>query len=164
MKTAKVFRQIGRHLVLLFLACLWLVPILWLVVTSFGVDKGPNLSTFFPAAYTLDHYKAILLPGSDSVSQFPRWFMNTFTIAIFTCIISSMFVLMVAYAMSCMRFKARKPLMNICHHHEPVPRLPVHDRGVLHHEKPEPDQLHDGHGHCVFRGGGAGILDCQGIF
>ena len=113
MKTAKVFRQIGRHLVLLFLACLWLVPILWLVVTSFGVDKGPNLSTFFPSAYTLDHYKAILLPGSDSVSQFPRWFMNTFTIAIFTCIISSMFVLMVAYAMSCMRFKARKPLMNI---------------------------------------------------
>ena len=113
MKTAKVFRQIGRHLVLLFLACLWLVPILWLVVTSFGVDKGPNLSTFFPSAYTLDHYKAILLPGADSVSQFPRWFMNTFTIAIFTCIISSMFVLMVAYAMSCMRFKARKPLMNI---------------------------------------------------
>lgn len=113
MKTAKVFRQIGRHRVLLFLACLWLVPILWLVVTSFGVDKGPNLSTFFPSAYTLDHYKAILLPGSDSVSQFPRWFMNTFTIAIFTCIISSMFVLMVAYAMSCMRFKARKPLMNI---------------------------------------------------
>lgn len=113
MKTAKVFRQIGRHLVLLFLACLWLVPILWLVVTSFGVDKGPNLSTFFPAAYTLDHYKAILFPGSDTVSQFPRWFLNTFTIAVFTCIISSMFVLMVAYAMSCMRFKARKPLMNI---------------------------------------------------
>ena len=40
MKTAKVFRQIGRHLVLLFLACLWLVPILWLVVTSFGVDEA----------------------------------------------------------------------------------------------------------------------------
>ena len=39
--------------------------------------------------------------------------MNTFTIAIFTCIISSLFVLMVAYAMSCMRFKARKPLMNL---------------------------------------------------
>ena len=56
------------------------------------------------------------------MSQFPRWFMNTFTIAIFTCIISSLFVLMVAYAMSCMRFKARKPLMNHRHYHEPVPR------------------------------------------
>ena len=59
------------------------------------------------------HYKAILSPGADSVNQFPQWFMNTFVIAIFTCIISTLFVLMVAYAMSCMRFKARKPLMNI---------------------------------------------------
>ena len=113
MKTVKTLRQIGRHLVLTLRAVFWLIPILWLVVTSFGVDKGPNLSTFFPKAYTLDNYKAILLPGSDTVNQFPQWFMNTFTIAIFTCIISSLFVLMVAYAMSCMRFKARKPLMNL---------------------------------------------------
>ena len=112
MKT-KTIRIIIRHIVLAALAAFWLIPILWLVVTSFGVDKGPNISTFFPKAYTLAHYKAILSPGADSVNQFPQWFMNTFVIAIFTCIISTLFVLMVAYAMSCMRFKARKPLMNI---------------------------------------------------
>lgn len=112
MKT-KTIRIVIRHIVLAFLAAFWLIPILWLVVTSFGIDKGPNISTFFPKAYTLAHYKAILSPGADSVNQFPQWFMNTFVIAIFTCIISTLFVLMVAYAMSCMRFKARKPLMNI---------------------------------------------------
>ena len=112
MKT-KTIRIVIRHIVLAFLAAFWLIPILWLVVTSFGVDKGPNISTFFPKAYTLAHYKAILSPGADSVNQFPQWFMNTFVIAIFTCILSTLFVLMVAYAMSCMRFKARKPLMNI---------------------------------------------------
>ena len=112
MKT-KTIRVVIRHIVLAFLAAFWLIPILWLVVTSFGVDKGPNISTFFPKAYTLDHYRAILSPGGDSVNQFPQWFMNTFVIAIFTCLISTLFVLMVAYAMSCMRFKARKPLMNI---------------------------------------------------
>ena len=112
MKT-KTIRIVIRHVVLAFLAAFWLIPILGLVVTSFGVDKGPNISTFFPKAYTLDHYRAILSPGGDSVNQFPQWFMNTFVIAIFTCIISTLFVLMVAYAMSCMRFKARKPLMNI---------------------------------------------------
>ena len=112
MKT-KTIRIVIRHIVLAFLAAFWLIPILWLVVTSFGVDKGPNISTFFPKAYTLDHYRAILSPGGDSVNQFPQWFMNTFVIAIFTCIISTLFVLMVAYAMSCMRFKTRKPLMNI---------------------------------------------------
>ena len=109
----KPLRVIGRHVVLALLAGFWLIPILWLVVTSFGVDKGPNLSTFFPQAYTLDHYREILAPGGDTVNQFPRWFMNTFIIAIFTCVISTLFVLIVAYAMSCMRFPARKPLMNI---------------------------------------------------
>lgn len=109
----KPIRVIIRHVVLALLAAFWLIPILWLVVTSFGVDKGPNLSTFFPKAYTLDHYRAILAPGGDTVNQFPRWFMNTLIIAIFTCLISTLFVLMVAYAMSCMRFPARKPLMNI---------------------------------------------------
>ncbi len=110
---AKTFRLVSRHVVLAFLAIVWLIPIVWLLVTSFGVDKGPNLSTFFPKAYTLDHYKALLFPGTDTVNQFPQWFLNTFTIAIFTCIISTAFVLMVAYAMSCMRFKARKPMMNV---------------------------------------------------
>ena len=112
MKT-KTIRIVIRHIVLAFLAAFWLIPILWLVVTSFGVDKGPNISTFFPKAYTLDHYRAILSPGSDSVNQFPQWFMNTFVIAIFTCLISTLFVLMVAYAMSVMRFPARKGLMNL---------------------------------------------------
>lgn len=113
MKTTKVLRQIGRHLVLTLLAVFWLIPIVWLVVTSFGVDKGPNLSTFFPKAYTLDNYVALLNPGAESVNQFKNWFMNTFIIAACTCLISSMFVLMVAYAMSCMRFRSRKTLMNL---------------------------------------------------
>lgn len=106
-------KQVVRHVVLALLAAFWLIPILWLVVTSFGVDKGPNLSTFFPKAWTLDHYKALLFSGGDSVSQFPQWFANTFIIACFVCVISTIFVLMVAYAMSCMRFKSRKSLMNI---------------------------------------------------
>lgn len=39
--------------------------------------------------------------------------MNTFVVAVVTCIISTLFVLMVAYATSVMRFPMRKPLMNI---------------------------------------------------
>ena len=39
--------------------------------------------------------------------------MNTFIIAIFTCIISTIFVLSVSYTMSRMRFNMRKPFMNI---------------------------------------------------
>lgn len=107
MKTVKVFL---RHVLLAVLAAIWLVPILWLVVTSLGVDKGPNLSSFFPKEWTLTHYQELLTP--DSVNQFPRWMGNTFLVAAFTCVISSAFVLMVAYAMSCMRFPLRKPMMS----------------------------------------------------
>ena len=40
-------------------------------------------------------------------------FVNTFIIAIFTCIISTIFVLSVSYTMSRMRFNMRKPFMNV---------------------------------------------------
>ena len=109
----KTLRLLARHAALLILALAWLTPILWLAVTSFGVDKGPNLSTFFPAGYTLAHYRALLFPGGDAVSQFPRWFANTFIVAACSCLLSSLFVLMVAYAMSCLRFKARRALMHL---------------------------------------------------
>lgn len=101
-----------RHLLLAFLAFIWLIPIVWLLVTSFSAYTGMNTSTFFPAEWSLKNYKNLLF-AADSVAQFPNWFKNTFIIACATCVISSSFVLMVAYATSCMRFKMRKPLMNI---------------------------------------------------
>ncbi len=109
MKTGRVLL---RHAILTVLAAIWLTPILWLVATSFGVDSGPNIRSFFPEEYTLAHYQALLF-GTDSVSQFPQWFMNTLIVAVFTCIISTAFVLMVAYATSCMRFPGRRGMMNV---------------------------------------------------
>lgn len=105
-------KRVLHNLLLVFLAALWLLPILWLVVSSFGMDDGPNISSFFPEGYTLRHYRELLLsPGS--VSNFPQWFLNTFIIAIFTCAISTAFVLMTAYAMSFLRFRFRRGMMNL---------------------------------------------------
>lgn len=108
----KTFQIITHNLLLLILAVIWLIPILWLLVTSFSSYPGINTSTFFPKEWSIINYKKLLF-SADSVAQFPNWFKNTFIIAVFTCIISTCFVLMVAYATSCMRFKMRKPLMNI---------------------------------------------------
>lgn len=108
----KMFKVFTHNLLLAVLAFIWLVPIVWLVVTSFSAYTGMNTSTFFPKEWSLNNYKNLLF-SSDSVAQFPNWFKNTFIIAIFSCIISASFVLMVAYAMSCMRFKSRKLLMNL---------------------------------------------------
>ncbi|MCD7826077.1 MAG: ABC transporter permease subunit [Clostridiaceae bacterium] len=100
-----------RHIVLLFLAVVWLIPIAWLLLTSFSDYPGVNISHFFPEEYSLENYSKLFHP--DTVAQFPRWFTNTLIIAIFSCIISSLIVLMTAYATSCMRFKGRKALMNV---------------------------------------------------
>lgn len=104
--------DILRHLLLAFLVIFWLIPIVWLVATSFSKYTGMNTSTFFPKEWGLASYKELLF-DSDSVTQFPAWFRNTFVIAVGNCVISTSFVLMVSYATSCMRFKMRKPLMNI---------------------------------------------------
>ena len=105
-------RSILRHLVLTVLAVIWLVPIVWLVATSFSGYRGINITTFFPASYTLDNYTNVLF-HPDSVAQFPRWFANTFVVACFNCVISTCFVLMVAYAFSCCRFNSRRLLHNL---------------------------------------------------
>lgn len=103
--------DVVRHTVLALLAAIWLIPILWLVCTSFSAYQGRNILRFFPQEWSLANY-ARLFSDTDSVSNFPAWFSNTFIVACFTCVISSLFVLMIAYAMSCMRFRGRKALMN----------------------------------------------------
>jgi arabinogalactan oligomer/maltooligosaccharide transport system permease protein len=100
----------------MFLAALsafWLIPIVWMILKSFSTDPGVNIRRFFPEQYTLTNYRLLLFDSADTIARFPVWFGNTLKIAIFTCIISSIFVLMVSYAMSRMRFKGRKALMNI---------------------------------------------------
>lgn len=111
MKQRPILPTILHHVLLAVLTVIWLTPILWLVLTSFGVDEGPNLRTFFPEEYTLSHYRELLF-SQDSVSNFPQWFLNTLIIAAFSCVISTSFVLMTAYAMSFLRFRGRKALMH----------------------------------------------------
>lgn len=111
MKSNRTSSIILHNVLIGALALFWLIPIIWLVCTSFSAYSGMNTSTFFPKEWSIIHYKKLFTP--DTVAQFPQWFMNTLIIAIFTCIISTMFVLMVAYATSVMRFPMRKPLMNM---------------------------------------------------
>ncbi len=111
-KRKKVFGIVRHNLLLAVLAFIWLIPIVWLVVSSFAKYTGPNYATFFPKDWSINAYKTIFT-ASDDFAKFHIWFKNTFIIAVFSCVISTILTLMVAYVMSCMRFKARKPLMNV---------------------------------------------------
>lgn len=111
MKENRISTIILHNLLIAVLAFIWLIPIVWLVGTSFSAYDGMNTSSFFPDKWSVSHYIQLFHP--DSVAQFPQWFLNTFIVACATCVISTLFVLMVAYATSIMRFPMRKPLMNI---------------------------------------------------
>lgn len=111
MKDSRLSRIILHNVLLGVLAFIWLIPIAWLLFTSFSAYSGMNTNTFFPKEWSFTHYVKLFHP--DTVAQFPQWFINTFVVACATCIISTLFVLMVAYATSIMRFPMRKPLMNM---------------------------------------------------
>jgi arabinogalactan oligomer/maltooligosaccharide transport system permease protein len=100
-----------RHVFLLILTAFWLMPVVWLFVTTFSTEKGINTNHFFPRHWTLSNYHQLFFEP-DTAANFPAWFRNSMIIAIFTCIISSAFVIMAAYAFSYLQFKARKGLMS----------------------------------------------------
>lgn len=110
-KTTKFITNSLVHILLAVLAIIWLFPIFWVIMTSFRAEPGSYVSTFFPKGYTLNNY--IKLFTDTTVLNFPQMFMNTLIIAIFSCLISSFMVLAVSYCMSRLRFKLRKPFMNL---------------------------------------------------
>ena len=99
------------HVLLAVLAFFWLVPIFWVILTSFRAAKGSYSSTFFPTSYSVDHY--VKLFTDFSVFNFPQMLLNTLIVAAATCVLSTFFVVSVAYTLSRLRFKSRKKLMNV---------------------------------------------------
>ncbi len=111
MSRHKKMVSIGLHTLLTVLAIIWLVPVFWLLLSSFRAEKGAYTSNLWPQKFTFDNY--IRLFTDTRLFNFPRWFMNTLIVAICSCIITTILTLMVAYVYSRLRFKSRKGLMNI---------------------------------------------------
>lgn len=113
-KSAKTKRFVNNtivHVSLAILAFIWVFPIIWVVLTSFRAEKGSYVSTFLPQSYTLDNY--IKLFTDTSILNFPKMFMNTLIIAAFSCLIATFYTLAVSYCLSRLKFKLRKPYMNM---------------------------------------------------
>ena len=99
------------HVILAVLAVIWVIPIAWIIMISFRGESGQYISTLIPKTFTLNNYKKLFT--DTQILNFPQMFINTLIISIFSCVISTFFVLSVSYCMSRMRFKMRKPMMNI---------------------------------------------------
>lgn len=111
MSRNKKIQDVSSYIVLALLSLIWMAPIFWVIMTSFRAESGSFTSYFFPKSLTFNNYIRLLTENSQF--HFTKWFGNTFFVAIFSCIISTFFVLSVSYVMSRMRFRMRKPFMNI---------------------------------------------------
>ncbi|WOO34526.1 ABC transporter permease subunit [Anaerocolumna sp. AGMB13020] len=111
MRVRKFITNSFVHVMLAVLGFIWVLPIFFVILTSFRAEGGSYKSYVLPRGYTLDNYKK-LFDGSTSLT-FTNWFFNTLIVAIATCLLSAFFVLSVSYVMSRLRFKMRKKMINI---------------------------------------------------
>ena len=110
-KIRKNASNILVYAVLSVLGILWVLPIAYLVYTAFRVTPSTGIiNTLFPSGLRLGIGNFTRLFGD---TMFSKWLANTLLVSICSCALSTAFILMVSYALSRLRFRLRKPIMNI---------------------------------------------------
>jgi len=98
----KVFNAVLAYLVVFLSLLFFILPIFWIIYTSFRTQASIFSGTVFPPLeeFTLDNYQTIL-----SVTDFPRYFLNSFQIATLVTLLSLLCSIIGAYGLS--RFDIR---------------------------------------------------------
>ena len=99
------------QVLLLILGIIWILPLCWVILTSFRAEPGSYTSYFWPKGFTVNNY--VNLITQDQQFKFTKWFMNTLIVSIVSCLGSTLIVLAVSFTFSRLRFKMRKPIMNV---------------------------------------------------
>lgn len=99
------------HVILAILGAIWVLPILYVILTSFRKEGGTYKTYIIPKQFTLDNYKALF--EAAGTLDYKKWFLNTLIVALISCLVAAFFTVCVAYVMSRLRFKMRKPFMNV---------------------------------------------------
>jgi arabinogalactan oligomer/maltooligosaccharide transport system permease protein len=120
-RTNEIISKTLSYFGLVLLSLVWIVPILWIVLSAFRTEVNTDgdlvgivVSNYFPNKIGFDNFINLFTGTFYSVKYaFPLWMLNTLIVAVVSCVISTFLVLSVAYCMSKLRFKMRKPLMNV---------------------------------------------------
>ena len=105
--------QTGRqntaiYIVLILITVIWLFPFFGILMESFKVNTKMMDGELFPKKFGFDNYIRLF-----NETDFLKWFGNTAIMGIATAVFQTAFVLMMSYALSRLRFKGRKGLMNL---------------------------------------------------
>ncbi|MHB8135613.1 MAG: carbohydrate ABC transporter permease [Anaerolineaceae bacterium] len=93
------------YLILVILLLLTIIPVWLLIVnatrSTIEIQQGISM---MPSVYTITNYKVLLSKGLD----LPRGFLNSFSIAILTTIVTVYFSMLTAYGIVAYNFKGKK--------------------------------------------------------
>ena len=93
------------YILLVIISFIWLLPFIFIVLQSFRVEVRGPVGYVTPHVWGLDNYERLL------TSNFKKWYLNTFIIALAVAALQTVIVLCMSYTLSRFRFKMRKPLM-----------------------------------------------------
>lgn len=111
-KAKRKWTLTSSYTALIALSIVWLFPIVWIVLTSFRGEGGAFVPYIIPKTFTLENYR-ILLTNATGNFPFVRWFLNTLFVATISCILSTFITIAMAYALSRLRFRLRKPFLKV---------------------------------------------------
>ena len=76
--TQKRHRSIWINLLTAVLAIVWILPIVWIVLTSFRAEGGAFVQYFVPKSYTFQNYVTLF---NNPDFPFLQWFLNTLMVS-----------------------------------------------------------------------------------
>jgi ABC-type maltose transport system, permease component len=101
---------IFRYVLLAILAVLWIFPIIWIILASFSYNNTGFISTIWPDKFTWQNYIGIF---TNSQYPFVNWVLNTLFVAVISATLSTFVTIAVTYVLSRLRFRFRKPFLQI---------------------------------------------------
>ena len=98
--------------ILLIVSFLFVFPCLWLILASFSKSGSIySFNGFFPTEYSLDTF--VKLFTDTQMYDFPKWFLNSLVVGIFSSLFGTILVILTAYVISFFQFKSRKAMMKL---------------------------------------------------
>ncbi len=98
------------HIFLIAICAVFAFPIIWLVMASFSKSGSIyDIEGFFPSAFSVSSYAKLF--QDTMMYDYPNWLKNTLFVAVCSCILGTILVILTAYTISRFEFKARKKLM-----------------------------------------------------
>ena len=105
MRASARLSNTAAHLVLTLISIIWLIPFVCIVLQSFRMESTWQVGYVLPEQWGLGNYEKLF------TTDFPRWYLNTLVMALFTAVFQTVIVLCMSYTLSRFRFKGRTGLM-----------------------------------------------------